>query len=93
MYKNSLGANIVTSLWDSCCDVLKIVLIFCFIGANVENGRDDNSGYQPDTTSYDYDAPLTENGDYTMKYILVKDLLKKYNKILTRSVEYKFVVS
>lgn len=53
-------------------------------GANVNNGATDNSGYQPDTTSYDYDAPLTEAGDYTEKYVIVKKLLKKYNKVVTR---------
>ncbi|XP_072378093.1 beta-galactosidase-1-like protein 2 [Diabrotica undecimpunctata] len=53
-------------------------------GGNQANGAVDNSGYQPDTTSYDYDALLTESGDYTMKYVVIKELLKKYNKILTR---------
>ncbi|XP_066253771.1 beta-galactosidase-1-like protein 2 [Euwallacea similis] len=50
-------------------------------GANLNNSRGyktDNSGYQPDITSYDYDAPLTEAGDYTIKYDLVKVLLAKY---------------
>lgn len=53
-------------------------------GANLANSLTDNSGYQPDTTSYDYDAPLTEAGDYTMKYVYVKELLSKYNPIETR---------
>ncbi|KAL3288707.1 hypothetical protein HHI36_003142 [Cryptolaemus montrouzieri] len=53
-------------------------------GANLNNGEDDNSGYQPDTTSYDYDAPLTESGDYTDKYVIVKELVKKYNTVLTK---------
>ncbi|CAH1981048.1 unnamed protein product [Acanthoscelides obtectus] len=53
-------------------------------GANLDNGLSDNSGYQPDTTSYDYDPPLAENGDYTIKYVMVKELLKKYNPIGTR---------
>lgn len=53
-------------------------------GANVANSLDDNSGYQPDTTSYDYDAPLTEAGDYTLKYVAVKELLNKYNPVKTR---------
>ncbi|KAL1506621.1 hypothetical protein ABEB36_005948 [Hypothenemus hampei] len=44
-------------------------------GANINNGLTDNSGFQPDTTSYDYDAPLTEAGDYTKKYNLIKDIL------------------
>ncbi|XP_056634820.1 beta-galactosidase-1-like protein 3 [Diorhabda sublineata] len=56
-------------------------------GANLANSFTDNSGYQPDTTSYDYDATLTESGDYTVKYVIVKELLKKYNTILTRIPE------
>nr|CAI5868158.1 unnamed protein product [Callosobruchus analis] len=53
-------------------------------GANLNNVLDDNSGYQPDTTSYDYDAPLAENGDYSIKYVIVKELLKKHNPVQTR---------
>nr|XP_023027774.1 beta-galactosidase-1-like protein 2 isoform X1 [Leptinotarsa decemlineata] len=53
-------------------------------GANLENSLTDNSGYQPDTTSYDYDSPLTESGDYTVKYVLMKELLRRYNPVLTR---------
>ncbi|VEN53201.1 unnamed protein product, partial [Callosobruchus maculatus] len=56
-------------------------------GANLDNELDDNSGYEPDTTSYDYDPPLAENGDYTGKYQMVKELLKKYNPIETRLPE------
>ncbi|XP_060526679.1 beta-galactosidase-1-like protein 2 [Cylas formicarius] len=54
-------------------------------GANLANSRNDNSGFQPDTTSYDYDAPLSESGDYTAKYAMVKSLLAKYNPIKTRT--------
>lgn len=53
-------------------------------GANIEDSSTDNRGYQPDTTSYDYDAPLSESGDYTMKYVMVKTLLSQYNQIKTR---------
>lgn len=56
-------------------------------GANIKDSSTDNRGYQPDTTSYDYDAPLTESGDYTMKYVMVKELIKNYNKIQTRIPE------
>lgn len=31
--------------------------------------------YQPTTTSYDYDAPLNEYGDYTAKYYIMRDAL------------------
>ncbi|HPH43125.1 MAG TPA: beta-galactosidase [Candidatus Aminicenantes bacterium] len=34
--------------------------------------------YQPDVTSYDYDAPLNERGDPTPKYFAVRDLLAQY---------------
>ncbi|XP_060526563.1 beta-galactosidase-1-like protein 3 [Cylas formicarius] len=44
-------------------------------GANLNNAATDNSGFQPDTTSYDYDGPLTEAGDYSVKYDLLRDLL------------------
>ncbi|MGN0457803.1 MAG: beta-galactosidase family protein [Eubacterium sp.] len=33
--------------------------------------------YQPTTTSYDYDAPLNEYGDYTYKYHMIRDMLCK----------------
>ncbi|XP_018321352.1 beta-galactosidase-1-like protein 3 [Agrilus planipennis] len=53
-------------------------------GANIEGLNVDNKGYQPDTNSYDYDAPLTEIGDYTEKYYVVKQLIEKYNPIKTK---------
>lgn len=34
--------------------------------------------YQPDPTSYDYDAPLTESGDFTDKYFAIRNTIKKY---------------
>ena len=33
--------------------------------------------YQPTTTSYDYDAPLSEHGDYTAKYYIMRNMLCK----------------
>lgn len=44
----------------------------------------DNKNFQPDTTSYDYNSPISEAGDYTEKYVIIKELLAKYNKVLTR---------
>jgi len=37
--------------------------------------------YAPDTTSYDYDAVLTEGGRYTAKYNVTKELLQKYSVV------------
>ena len=34
--------------------------------------------YTPDTTSYDYDAPLSETGDIGEKYLQVQAVVKKY---------------
>lgn len=53
-------------------------------GANFDLG---NTGtFQPDVTSYDYDAPITENGDKTtkfneMRYILGNCLSRKLSPI------------
>ncbi|RPD43230.1 glycoside hydrolase family 35 protein [Chitinophaga barathri] len=35
-------------------------------------------GYEPDLTSYDYDAPINENGDTTAKYNALRQLIGSY---------------
>jgi beta-galactosidase len=35
-------------------------------------------GYQPDVTSYDYDAPINEQGRATAKFRILRDLLARY---------------
>ncbi len=35
-------------------------------------------GYEPDITSYDYDAPVNEQGQATPKYTLLRDLIGSY---------------
>ncbi|XP_076850256.1 beta-galactosidase-1-like protein 2 isoform X6 [Brachyhypopomus gauderio] len=42
------------------------------------NGAVDLGSYRPQVNSYDYDAPLTESGDYTTKYNLLRDVLGNY---------------
>ena len=37
-------------------------------------------GYEPDLTSYDYDAPINENGMPTPKYFALRNLISKYVK-------------
>jgi beta-galactosidase len=39
-------------------------------GANIDDGR-----YEPDVTSYDYDAPLDESGRPTAKYFAFRDVI------------------
>jgi beta-galactosidase len=42
------------------------------------NGANSNgTNYEPDTTSYDYDAPLDEQGTPRQKYFLFRDLIAK----------------
>ncbi len=36
------------------------------------------TAYQPDITSYDYDAPINEQGEPTAKYFMLRDLIGKY---------------
>ncbi|HTR05826.1 MAG TPA: beta-galactosidase [Paraburkholderia sp.] len=45
-----------------------------YAGANV----DDSGNYQPDITSYDYSAPITEQGVATRKYMLYRDIIARY---------------
>lgn len=42
------------------------------------NGANSNgSNYEPDTTSYDYDAPLNESGQPTAKYMAFRDVIAR----------------
>ena len=41
-------------------------------------GANMGKAYQPDVTSYDYDAPINERGDLTPKYYALRDLLARY---------------
>jgi beta-galactosidase len=66
-------------------DMLKYgasVNFYMFIGGtnfgfyNGANG--DRYFYQADPTSYDYDAPLSEAGDMTWKYQMIRDVIQRY---------------
>ena len=43
-------------------------------GANIM----DNNTYQPEVSSYDYDAPLDEAGNVTAKYLQYRNVIKKH---------------
>ncbi|WP_028204326.1 beta-galactosidase [Paraburkholderia nodosa] len=45
-----------------------------YAGANV----DDSGNYQPDITSYDYGAPINEQGAATAKYLKYRDIIARY---------------
>lgn len=45
------------------------------------NGSNYYGKLTPDTTSYDYDAPLSEDGRMTKKYQAFREILKKYKAV------------
>lgn len=50
-----------------------------YAGANYDKEHD----IQPDLTTYDYDAPISETGEATPKYLAIRALMQKYsNKVL-----------
>ncbi|XP_012265320.2 beta-galactosidase-1-like protein 2 [Athalia rosae] len=51
------------------------------------NGANVFTHYQPDVTSYDYDAPISESGDYTEKYYKTKEILAKFQTVKTKLPE------
>jgi len=59
---------------------------FAFMnGANIlgYNGVEVPPGYEPDVTSYDYDAPITEYGHYTDKYDATLDMIAAYDPMFS----------
>lgn len=51
--------------------LLLISYLSHFLGANYD------TNYLPDITSYDYDAPLSESGDPTEKYYVIRNILSE----------------
>ncbi|KAH6936751.1 hypothetical protein HPB50_021292 [Hyalomma asiaticum] len=43
-----------------------------------KSGANDKGGFQPQITSYDYDAPLTEAGDTTEKFKAIRELIDEF---------------
>ena len=47
-------------------------------GFNAGANAGGKGGYEPDVTSYDYDAPIDEQGRATSKYVALRDLIGSY---------------
>ncbi len=59
------------------------VNMYMFIGGTsfgFTAGANHGEAYTPDVTSYDYDALLTECGDVTRKYMLVRQVIQKHTR-------------
>lgn len=95
------GGHMTGNLEESIRDLedmirLGHVNIYMFIGGTnfgFMNGSNYYEALAPDVTSYDYDAVLTEAGDFTEKYYRYQDILRKFVKIpevkLTSCVQKK----
>jgi beta-galactosidase len=62
------------------------VNVYMFHGGTnfgLTNGANHKGYYEPTTTSYDYDAPLREDGATTAKYAAFRRVLSKYTNVPT----------
>jgi beta-galactosidase len=60
------------------------VSLYMFTGGTnfgFTNGANDKGVYQPTVTSYDYDAPLSESGEVTAKYLAFREVLARYGSV------------
>ncbi|RUS75852.1 hypothetical protein EGW08_016373 [Elysia chlorotica] len=61
--------------------------MYMFVGGTnfgFTNGA--NSPFAPVPTSYDYDSPISEAGDITLKYYAVRDIISKYLPLPATSI-------
>ncbi|KAG5861803.1 hypothetical protein JTB14_017631 [Gonioctena quinquepunctata] len=60
---------------------------FGFLNGASMSHHANNSGLMPDTTSYDYDAPISEHGSTSTKYEFIKEVIMAHNTVRTRVPE------
>lgn len=83
------GGHMTGNLEQSAADLdemLKMghVNVYMFIGGTnfgFMNGSNYYDTLTPDVTSYDYDAILTEAGDFTRKYEVYREIIGKYTEL------------
>ncbi|RWS28680.1 hypothetical protein B4U80_03424, partial [Leptotrombidium deliense] len=71
----------VTKTLDQMLSLNASVNIYVFEGGTsfaFKSGANFGASLQPNPTSYDFDAPLTEAGDPTDKYYAIRDIVSKY---------------
>lgn len=82
---HTVSTDAVVNSLDKMLSMNASVNMYMYIGGtnfyfyNGANG--DSSSYQPDPTSYDYDAPLSEAGDMTWKYSKIREVCQKYMEV------------
>ncbi|XP_062925745.1 beta-galactosidase isoform X2 [Mobula hypostoma] len=77
-----VGKEIVAQSLDDILAIGANVNMYMFEGGtNFGYWNGANSPYNPQPTSYDYDAPLSEAGDPTEKYFAIREVIGKYKKL------------
>lgn len=82
----SVNAESVAQTLDKMLRLGVNVNFYMFFGGTnfgFTNGANTDPNYRPQTTSYDYDAPITEGGDVTEKYWKIRNVTSKYVTINT----------
>lgn len=83
------GGHMTGNLEQSASDLDEMlktghVNVYMFIGGTnfgFMNGSNYYDALTPDVTSYDYDAILTEAGDFTRKYEVYREIIGKYTRL------------
>ena len=84
-HHSTTSSSAVANSLDAILKIGASVNMYMFEGGtsfgfmNGANGG--TNSYQPQPTSYDYDAPLSEAGDLTDKYFAIQKVISKYSSI------------
>lgn len=88
-----VDSDAVATKLDEMLAVGASVNIYMFYGgtnfAFSSGANGDSKAYSPQLTSYDYDAPLTEAGDITEKYVKIRNVISKYLPMPNISVTFE----
>lgn len=84
-HHSTTNSSVVANSLDAILKLNASVNMYMFEGGTsfgFMNGANGGTGsYQPQPTSYDYDAPLSEAGDPTDKYFAVRKVISKYTTL------------
>ena len=84
---HKIDTNEIVDLVEKILDTGASINFYMFVGGtNFGFWNGANFGYIPTITSYDYDAPISEAGDFTQKAAAIRDLLVKKNLVSFRSL-------
>lgn len=79
---HKVDTNKVTTSLKEVLDLNGSIILYMYFGGTnfryFNGGTGGGNSYQPQPTTYDYDAPLSETGDMGNKYYKILDLIKHY---------------